>query len=98
MRRGNTGQPILGIRLHGGLGCEEAVRGVERSIGGLDDRRVVEFAGGRLAGDLGFEVAGPLPRPALVVGQRDGQPVPAAFGVVVDQGPPAVPQADDLGM
>ena len=49
-----------------------------------------------LPGRAPLEVPGPLPARPFVVGERDGQRVPAPGGVVVDQGPVPGGQPDGL--
>ena len=93
------GQPILRIRLHGRLGCEQAVRGVEGSVGRLDDRRVVILAELTCVGRVrvAFQVARPPPALPFVFGQRHGQAVAAALEIVIDQRPVAILEHEHFG-
>src|SRR5688572_6999959 len=79
----------LGVLLRFVLRGEMAVRRVQRAVLRLDEGRVMKLRGALAAG-LRLEVPFPLPRPALIVRDRDGEAVAALLRVVVDQGPAAV--------
>ena len=61
------------------------------AVPALDDRRIMKRP---LPGLARLEVPGPFPGFPFIVGERDGQRMPAPGGVVVDQGPvPGAPAA-----
>ena len=79
--------------------CEKAVRRVKRTVCRLDDGRIVVLPEPGFIIGLGvtFEMPGPSPRPPLVIGQRDGQTIPSALEIVVDQDPVAVSEDEHFG-